>query len=139
VTSSAQGHNTTPSETIGVLVVSDDPRVGEEIDYGAPSHVKTEIVADSRAAWSKLQQMTPAVVVVDIQTGSAGGYGLARDMRADRRFSDTPILMLLERDQDGWLAKQAGASLWRTKPVEVSTLVGELLSLVRAGAADSGS
>jgi DNA-binding response OmpR family regulator len=139
VTTSAQGHDTTPSEAIAVLVVSDDPRVGEEIDYGAPSHVKAEIVPDSRAAWSRLQLMTPAVVVVDIQTGSAGGYGLARDMRADRRFSDTPILMLLERDQDGWLAKQAGASLWRTKPVEVSTLVGELLSLVRARAADTGS
>jgi DNA-binding response OmpR family regulator len=138
VTPSDEGEKTAPSESIAVLVVSDDARVGEEICYGSPSSVKTEIVADSRAAWSKLQQQTPQVVVVDIQTGSAGGYGLARDMRADKRFSNTPILMLLERDQDGWLAKQAGATLWRTKPVEVSTLVTEVLSLVRARAADAG-
>jgi DNA-binding response OmpR family regulator len=120
------------------LVVSDDPRVGEEIAYGAASNIEAEIVADSRAAWAKLQQMTPAAVVVDIQTGSAGGYGLARDMRADTRFSATPILMLLERDQDGWLARQAGATQWRTKPVEVSTLIGELLSLLQAPATDAG-
>jgi DNA-binding response OmpR family regulator len=138
VTPADEGDKTGPSETIAVLVVSDDARVGEEIGYGSPSSVKAEIVADSRAAWSKLQQLTPQVVVVDIQTGSAGGYGLSRDMRADTRFSDTPILMLLERDQDGWLAKQAGATLWRTKPVEVSTLVGEVLSLVQARAADAG-
>jgi DNA-binding response OmpR family regulator len=138
VTPADEGDKAGPLETISVLVVSDDARVGEEIGYGSPSSVKAEIVADSRAAWSKLQQLTPQVVVVDIQTGSAGGYGLARDMRADTRFSDTPILMLLERDQDGWLAKQAGATLWRTKPVEVSTLVGEVLSLVQARAADAG-
>jgi DNA-binding response OmpR family regulator len=138
VTPSDEGEKTGPLETIAVLVVSDDARVGEEIGYGSPSSVKAEIVVDSRAAWSKLQQLTPQVVVVDIQTGSAGGYGLARDMRADTRFSDTPILMLLERDQDGWLAKQAGATLWRTKPVEVTTLVGEVLSLVRTRPADAG-
>jgi DNA-binding response OmpR family regulator len=138
VTPSDEGEKTAPSESIAVLVVSDDARVGEEIGYGSPSSVKAEIVADSRAAWSKLQRQTPQVVVVDIQTGSAGGYGLARDMRADKRFSNTPILMLLERDQDGWLAKQAGATLWRTKPVEVSTLVTEVLSLVRARAANAG-
>jgi DNA-binding response OmpR family regulator len=138
VTPADEGDKTGPLETIAVLVVSDDARVGEEIGYGSPSSVKAEIVADSRAAWSKLQQLTPQVVVVDIQTGSAGGYGLSRDMRADTRFSDIPILMLLERDQDGWLAKQAGATLWRTKPVEVSTLVGEMLLLVQARAADAG-
>jgi DNA-binding response OmpR family regulator len=138
VTPPDEGEKTGSPESIAVLVVSDDARVGEEIGYGSPSDVKAEIVGDSRAAWAMLQHLTPQVVVVDIQTGSAGGYGLARDMRADTRFSDTPILMLLERDQDGWLAKQAGATLWRTKPVEVSTLVGEVLSLVRARARDAG-
>jgi DNA-binding response OmpR family regulator len=138
VTPPDKGDKTGSSESIAVLVVSDDARVGEEIGYGSPSGVTAEIVADSRAAWAKLQHLTPQVVVVDIQTGSAGGYGLARDMRADTRFSDTPILMLLERDQDGWLANQAGATSWRTKPVEVSTLVGEVLSLVRERARNAG-
>jgi DNA-binding response OmpR family regulator len=138
VTPPDEGEKTASSESIAVLVVSDDARVGEEIGYGSPASVKAEIVADSRAAWATLQHLSPQVVVVDIQTGSAGGYGLARDMRADTRFSETPILMLLERDQDGWLAKQAGATSWRTKPVEISTLVGDVLSLVPARAQVTG-
>jgi hypothetical protein len=37
--------------------------------------------------------------------------------------------MLLERDQDAWLADQAGARLHMTKPVETSELVAEALRL----------
>jgi DNA-binding response OmpR family regulator len=129
VTAPGMSGKPVPSETIPVLVVSDDDRVCEEISYGSPSHVRAEIARDSRAAWTKLEQLSPAVAVVDLQTGSAGGYGLARDMRADRRFSDTPILMLLERDQDAWLAEQAGATVWRTKPIDVSELIREVLAL----------
>jgi DNA-binding response OmpR family regulator len=123
-------------ETISVLVVTDDLRVRDEIRYGSPAHVDTHFVADARQAWQRLHEAKPTVVVVDIQTGSAGGYGLARDMRADPKYATTPILMLLERQQDGWLARQAGASVWRTKPVEISELIDEVLALTERSPRD---
>jgi DNA-binding response OmpR family regulator len=50
------------------------------------------------------------------------------------RLSDVPIVMLLEREQDGWLARQAGAAHVLVKPVETSALVDAALALVRPAA-----
>ena len=113
-----------------ILVVSDDPRVTDGARYGFPSDADVETVRDAREALASMRQSIPSVVVVDLQTGSAGGFGLARDMHQDRRLENVPILMLLERDQDAWLARKAGADRFRTKPVEVSELVLEALSLI---------
>jgi hypothetical protein len=38
--------------------------------------------------------------------------------------------MLLERHQDSWLAKQAGARRWRTKPVDGEELLREALEIL---------
>lgn len=66
---------------------------------------------------------------MDIQTGSAGGFALAKEMSFDARLAKIPILMLLERDQDTWLALQAGAAAIRTKPIDSSDLARATLSL----------
>ena len=112
-----------------VLVVTNERGAGEDAVSGFPSDVEVDVAADARSAWSLLQSRTPAVVVVDLRTGSAGGFALARDMKANARLSKVPILMLLERDQDGWLAKQAGATRWLVKPVGIENIVSEAVSL----------
>jgi len=89
------------------------------------------LAMDSRHAWKAMSETSPNVVVVDIQTGSAGGYGLARDMSMNDRLRDVPILLLLERVQDGWLARQGGATRWLTKPVEAAALALEALAIAR--------
>jgi DNA-binding response OmpR family regulator len=116
-------------QAVGVLVVTDDPSVWREVRHGFSPGVKVHIVHDSRDAWTLMQSLVPDVAIVDLQTGSAGGFGLVRDMAADSRLRDVPVLMLLERDQDGWLAGQAGARTHMTKPVETSLLVADALRL----------
>lgn len=90
--------------------------------------------ADAREALEVLRLGIPAVMVVDIQSGSAGGYALLRDMAADPRLESVPVMMLLDRDQDAWLAKEAGARMHLTKPIDVSRLVEAALSLVAPAA-----
>lgn len=77
-----------------------------------------------------MSERTPSAVVVDLQTGSAGGYGLARDMGLNDRLAQVPVVMLLERDQDAWLARQAGARFVRLKPVEATSLFKDLRELL---------
>jgi DNA-binding response OmpR family regulator len=84
-----------------------------------------------------MERFTPVVVVADIRTGSAGGVGLVRDMKQDGRLQDVPTMMLLERPQDGWLAKTAGADLIRTKPISVEELLRDVASLVPPSAASA--
>lgn len=114
-----------------VLVVSDDPDVRQELEYGWPAGVRVIGAGDAREALTLLQGVIPEVVVADLQAGSAGGYGLARDIRSAKRLADVPVMMLLERPQDDWLARQAGAQAWRVKPVETTELVASSLALSR--------
>jgi DNA-binding response OmpR family regulator len=125
------------SESIRVLVVTDQDTVRDALRYGFPDDVEVAFVVDSREALRFLPQMAPSVVVVDLQTGSAGGYGLARDMSEDPRWAVVPIVMLLERDQDMWLARQAGARIAITKPVSAGRLINDIRALVDGAATSS--
>lgn len=115
--------------TTWIVVVSDDERIRDSAGYGFDDSVVVTFAADAREAIEILREGTPAVVVVDLHAGSAGGYALCRDMAADPRLETIPVLMLLERDQDAWLAKEAGADLHRTKPIDTAELVAVALSL----------
>ena len=121
---------TAPTGETHVLVVSDDPLIREEMIYGFPAGIRADLVADSREAMAAMAGVKPSVVVVDIQTGSAGGFSLARDMSQHGRLKDVPICMLLERSQDEWLAKEAGATHFLIKPIGAAELVSVVLSLV---------
>lgn len=116
-----------------VLVVTTDDRIRSEARFGFTPSLEVELATDARDALDQMQRGTPAVVIIDMHTGSAGGYALCLDMQQDRRLSDVPVLMLLERDQDIWLAKQAGAELVRTKPIDTADLVADALSLIPSG------
>jgi CheY-like chemotaxis protein len=109
-----------------LLVVTDDPVVREALEYGFPSQTEVSLAVDAREAWTRLSEAVPSAVVVELQTGSAGGYHLAHDMMDDPRLKDTPIVILLERPQDAWLAKQAGARAYLVKPISVASITRAL-------------
>ena len=117
-----------------LLVVSPDPDVQDALRFGLTTDLDVVCVNDATAAIGSLQTFTPALVVVDLLIGPAGGFALARDMSQDRRLARIPVIILVERDQDRWLAKQAGAALVLRKPVDpnvfepaVSTLLDQPL------------
>jgi chemosensory pili system protein ChpA (sensor histidine kinase/response regulator) len=105
-----------------VLIVTDDPKVREELRFGFSADTEVVIAEDARDAWAQMADTVPTAAIVDLQTGSAGGYGLARDMSADARLANVPVILLLQRPQDAWLAKQAGAAGYLVKPVTVAAV-----------------
>lgn len=120
-----------------VLVVSRDERIAEEARLGFDKDLEVVHARDAREALSLLRTFVPSCVIVDIHTGSAGGVGLSRDMQDLAHLRDVPILMLLERDQDRWLAGQAGADAIRTKPLGTSELVDEVTRLIASATNDA--
>ena len=122
---------TSDSRDRHILVVSDDDHVRDEARFGMPADVAVALAIDSREAAKLLEQRPPALVVVDMQTGNAGGYALTRDIAQSPRLARTPVLILLERVQDVWLARNAGAAAYRVKPLgpgELARAVGALLA-----------
>lgn len=115
--------------TRGILVVTDDPTLELEARFAFPDDFDVVVVGDARAASAELADWTPAVVVVDLLSGSAGGFALGSDMSQDSRLANVPMLMLIDRHQDEWLARQAGADAVRTKPIDTAELVANALDL----------
>ena len=112
---------------MSVLLVSDDAHLREEAKFGFGEETDVTLATDSRDAAKVLAERIPDVVVVDLQTGSAGGYNLIREMRELAR--DTRTRLLLDRPQDEWLGKQAGADAIRVKPLDPAELVDEVRAL----------
>ena len=113
-----------------ILVVSDDGHLREDAKFAFPSDVEVVLAKDSSDAWHVLEERRPDAIVVALRSGNAGGFNLlsAMSQRVDMRT--IPSLMVLERDQDRWLCKQAGATTCRTAPIEAGELAEETLALV---------
>lgn len=103
----------------------------EHARLGFPSDVEVHLADDSRDAQRIVGGMVPDVVVADLLSGTAGGFNFARDLASDDRLRSVPVFILLDRDQDSWLARQAGARAIRTKPVHPDVLVAQTLALAR--------
>jgi DNA-binding response OmpR family regulator len=74
------------------------------------------------------QQVAPAIaarkpdlVVLDLQIGTMGAIAVTMDLRLDEtagRLPHVPILILLDRRADVFLASRAGAEGWLIKPLD---------------------
>jgi DNA-binding response OmpR family regulator len=67
----------------------------------------------------------PDLVVLDMQIGNMGGVAVAIDLHLEasaERVPWVPILLLLDREHDRFLAKRAAADAELVKPVDAGTL-----------------
>ena len=65
------------------------------------------------------------LVVLDLQIGNMGGMAACMDLRLDQSvglLDHVPVLMLLDRDVDAFLAKRSEADGWVVKPLDPFSL-----------------
>ena len=94
---------------------------------------RVEVASDGLQALEKLQGARPAVVLSDIEMPRMDGFDLARNIRADARLHDLPIIMITSRiaQKHREHAQQIGVNHYLGKPYSDE----ELLSLVQHYAA----
>jgi DNA-binding response OmpR family regulator len=74
----------------------------------------------------------PDAVVADEIASRAGAFSLARDLRGAVEPYRGPIVILLERKHDAWLARWSGADAWLVRPVDPFELADRLVELIQA-------
>ena len=109
-----------------ILVVADVPWVRNEVHASltAPDFELVDLT-DPKAAATTALDGDFAAVIVDLQTGSMGGMAVTRDVREQaslRGLDHLPVVMLLDRAADAFLAKRAGAAGWVAKPFDPHTI-----------------
>lgn len=78
--------------------------------------------ADVREA---VAERDPDLVVLDLQIGNMGGMAACLDLHLEAgadRLPDVPVLMLLDRHADVFLARRSNADGWLVKPLDAFRL-----------------
>lgn len=90
-------------------------------------------VPDGRAAFEKMGQIRPDLVLADVYMPEVDGYALCRSIKQDERFSKTPVVLLISSFEpfDEAEARRAGADDVVTKPFQsIRQLVSRVGSLL---------
>ena len=74
----------------------------------------------------------PDAVVADEIASRAGAFSLARDLRGAVEPYRGPIVIVLERKHDAWLARWSGADAWLVRPIDPFELADRLVELIQA-------
>jgi DNA-binding response OmpR family regulator len=129
--------------TATVLVYSDDSNTREQVRLAtgrrpAPDAPVVEFLecATPAAVVKELDRGGIDAVVLDGEAVPMGGMGLCRQIK-DEVFRCPPVLLLIGRPQDAWLATWSRADAAVTLPVEPVEFAGALASLLRGKTAVS--
>ncbi len=119
-----------------ILVVADEVWVRNEVHAGLTDPSFTLIDHDDPATAADVAISSDAdAVIVDMQVGAMGGMAITRSVRHATSIGDDPglpVVILLDRKADEFLAKRAGAAGWVAKPFTSHELIAALGPLVSA-------
>ncbi|WP_257477664.1 response regulator [Acidipropionibacterium jensenii] len=129
---------TGPTQTLRVLVYSDDRRVREQIRLALGSRIADDLpeveaidVATQAAAVHAVDAGGYDVLIADGEAVPAGGMGLCHQLK-DEVADCPPVVLLVARTADAWLASWSRADAISTHPVDPVELPRIVADLVRA-------
>jgi DNA-binding response OmpR family regulator len=131
------GTETPVETTMKVLVYSDDvnTRAAVRLALGrrpAPELPRVEIfeVATEPAVIAAMDAGGIDVAVLDGEAVPAGGMGICRQLK-DEIYNCPPVLVLIGRPQDGWLATWSRADAVVSHPLDPIAVADAVASLMR--------
>ncbi len=105
-----------------ILIASDSQSVRDTVNSVLTSE-NTEVrqVSAGSAVRDLVESESFDLVVLDLQIGSMGAVAVCLDLRLEEsagRAPHVPVLMLLDRRADVFLARRAAAESWVVKPLD---------------------
>lgn len=120
-----------------VLLVSTNPRISGEVTtalVGERDVDLLEVTTPERALAQLDEEGDFDLVIADADTAPTGGFALAREMKAREEMGRTmpPVILLIARDVDRFLAKWSRADAFLRKPPDPFDLA-EVVRALREG------
>lgn len=119
-----------------ILLYSDHPQTREAVLLGVGNRAAKDLpriewveVATGPVVVSRVESEQFDLLVLDGEAGKAGGMGLCRQLK-DEVFRCPPVLVLLGRPEDRWLASWSDADAVITRPqdpLELQETVARML------------
>jgi len=117
------------------ILVVEDNAINRQLAHDILEHAGFEVIEatsvdDGRA---RLREQTPQLVVMDIQIPGGGGEALLREIRADARTADLPVVAVtafaMEGDRERLLA--AGFDGYVSKPIDTLRFASTIASFLK--------
>ena len=109
-----------------VLLATDADWIHEQVDAAlAGDDIDVIRVRQGVDVRPVVYDAEPDLVVLDLQIGNMGGIATCMDLRLDEsvgKLPHTPVLLLLDREADIFLAERAEADGWIVKPLDPFSL-----------------
>ena len=109
-----------------IVIATDADWIVDEVTaaLGGPD-VSFLVVRDGHAVARVVGEREPDVVISDLQVGTMGGMAIVMSLRLDESAGSlphVPVVMLLDRMADVYLAQRSGAEAWLVKPLDALRL-----------------
>ena len=120
-----------------IVIASDAPSVRADVAaaLGEPGTELIEVHTGFDVA-PAVDEHEPDLVVVDMQMGNMGAMAVCMNLRLEASWDNlppVPVLILLDRRADVFLARRAGAEGWVVKPLDPLRLRRAASALVDGG------
>ena len=117
------------------ILIADDVPASRELIGTILDEAGYNVIEASNGteALNKARELTPDLILLDLHMPLMDGYGVVSALRADPRFSMTPVVALTASAMQGdrERALSAGFTAYIAKPIRVADLRAEVARLVR--------
>lgn len=125
-----------------ILVYSDDVdaraqvrlAVGRRLERGAPEIDWVEVATADEVVARVDDDDPPDLLILDGEADKVGGMGLSRQLK-DETYDCPPVLVLLGRPQDAWLASWSDADGAVSRPLDPVAVHDAVVGLLAGSAA----
>jgi DNA-binding NarL/FixJ family response regulator len=119
-----------------ILVAADADYVRDDVVAALAGDYEIITVTGGRAIRPIVAEHNVHMAVLDMQMGSMGGIAATMDLRLEEsggRIGHVPVLLLLDRRADVFMARRAGAEGFLIKPISPLKLRRAVAALLEDG------
>lgn len=120
-----------------VLLATDADWIHEEVDAAiAGDDIELYRIRSGHEVQATVGALRPDLVILDLQIGNMGGMAACMELRLDESVDRLPhvqVLMLLDREDDIFLAERSEADGWVVKPLDAFRLRRAVAALLQGG------
>ncbi len=123
-----------------LLLVTDADWIAQQCEAALGGDHRLHRVRRGSDTLEAIELVEPDLVLLDMQVGNMGGMAACLAVRQEEgmgRLRARPVIMLLDRDADEFLARHSDADAWLVKPIDpmrlarlVSSTLAEAAALV---------